>query len=171
MKKPRKRVEIVEVEEGDFDEEEDETEPLAASDEDDDGEVPDRGPCRMTTVKSSARRTNTRKGMASTSKSQLPSGEQHQFREASTGLQIMALMKNDPQQALEALTPYMETLRQLTGDTMPDDIRNGLMTATWMRMPVGNSLGRGLKPTGCGRRMSAYRNNRCKRKAHSIWKV
>lgn len=44
--------------------------------------------------------------------------------EASTGLQIMALMKNDPAKALEALTPFVNTLRELTGEVLPDDIRN-----------------------------------------------
>ena len=43
--------------------------------------------------------------------------------EASTGLQIMALMKNDPARALEALTPFVNTLRQMTGYVLPDDIR------------------------------------------------
>ena len=43
--------------------------------------------------------------------------------EASTGLQIMALMKNDPARALEALTPFVNTLRQMTGEVLPDDIR------------------------------------------------
>lgn len=44
--------------------------------------------------------------------------------EAETGLQIMALMKNDPAKALEALTPFVNTLRELTGEVLPDDIRN-----------------------------------------------
>ncbi len=44
--------------------------------------------------------------------------------EAQTGLQIMALMKKDPAKALEALTPFVNTLRQITGEVLPDDIRN-----------------------------------------------
>ena len=44
--------------------------------------------------------------------------------EASMGLQIMALMKNDPSKALEALQPYMQALQNVTGETMPDDIRS-----------------------------------------------
>ena len=44
--------------------------------------------------------------------------------EAETGLQIMALMKNDPAKALEALTPFVNTLREMTGEVLPDDIRN-----------------------------------------------
>lgn len=44
--------------------------------------------------------------------------------EASMGLQIMALMKNDPKKALDALTPYISSLRQVTGEILPDDIQN-----------------------------------------------
>ena len=44
--------------------------------------------------------------------------------EASMGLQIMALMKNDPGKALEALQPFVQALQNVTGETMPDDIRS-----------------------------------------------
>ena len=115
----------VEVEEGDFDEDEDEAEPLDASDEDDDGEVPDRGPVpydRFQKVISQKNEYKEGHNQYQKITSYLASNNIN-AEEASTGLQIMALMKNDPQRALEALTPYMETLRQLTGDVMPDDIR------------------------------------------------
>ena len=43
--------------------------------------------------------------------------------EAAQGLQIMALMKQDPAKALEALQPYVKSLSEVTGTTMPDDIQ------------------------------------------------
>lgn len=43
--------------------------------------------------------------------------------EAAQGLQIMALMKQDPAKALEALQPYVKNLSEATGATMPDDIQ------------------------------------------------
>ena len=43
--------------------------------------------------------------------------------EAAQGLQIMALMKQDPAKALEALQPYVQSLSEVTGATMPDDIQ------------------------------------------------
>jgi hypothetical protein len=43
--------------------------------------------------------------------------------EAAQGLQIMALMKQDPAKALEALQPYVRSLSEVTGATMPDDIQ------------------------------------------------
>ena len=113
----------VEVEEGDFDE--DEADPLAASDEDDDGEVPDRGPVPYDRFQKVISQKNEYKE-GHRQYQQITSylaGNNINSEEASTGLQIMALMKNDPQKALEALTPYMETLRQLTGEAMPEDIR------------------------------------------------
>lgn len=113
----------VEVEEGDFDE--DEADPLAASDEDDDGEVSDRGPVPYDRFQKVISQKNEYKE-GHRQYQQITSylaGNNINSEEASTGLQIMALMKNDPQKALEALTPYMETLRQLTGEAMPEDIR------------------------------------------------
>ena len=44
--------------------------------------------------------------------------------EAAQGFQIMALMKNDPEAALQALTPYLQNLQLATGQTLPDDIRS-----------------------------------------------
>jgi|13_taG_2_1085334.scaffolds.fasta_scaffold06908_2 hypothetical protein len=44
--------------------------------------------------------------------------------EAAQGFQIMALMKNDPKGALDALYPYVKNLSLATGQTLPDDIRN-----------------------------------------------
>ena len=114
----------VEVEEGDFDEEE--AEPLAASeDEDDDGEVSDRGPVPYDRFqKVISQKNEFKEGHRQYQQITNYLAENNiNSEEASTGLQIMALMKNDPQRALEALTPYIETLRQITGDTMPDDIR------------------------------------------------
>lgn len=113
----------VEEDEGEDDEEAD---LLEASVEDDDGEVPDRGPVPYDRFQKVVSQKNEFK----------KDSEQYQkitsylstnninAEEASTGLQIMAMMKNDPIKALEALTPYMESLRQVTGDVMPDDIRN-----------------------------------------------
>jgi len=43
--------------------------------------------------------------------------------EAAQGLQIMALMKQDPKGALEALKPYVEQLSQATGMILPEDIQ------------------------------------------------
>ena len=43
--------------------------------------------------------------------------------EAAQGLQIMALMKNDPKAALEALQPYVNSLSIATGASMPEDIQ------------------------------------------------
>ena len=64
----------------------------------------------------------------------------------------------------------METLWQLTGDTMPDDIRERVDDG-YMDEDAGRELARASGPTGCGRRMSAYKSNRYKRKAHSIWSL
>ena len=44
--------------------------------------------------------------------------------EAAAGLQIMALMKKDPVEALNALKPYVETLSQAAGYVLPDDIQS-----------------------------------------------
>jgi len=44
--------------------------------------------------------------------------------EAADGLQIMALMKKDPVEALNALKPYIETLSQAAGYVLPDDIQS-----------------------------------------------
>lgn len=114
------------VEEDEGEDEEAEADLLEASVEDDDGEVPDRGPVPYDRFQKVVSQKNEFK----------KDSEQYQkitsylstnninAEEASTGLQIMAMMKNDPMRALEALTPYMESLRQVTGDVMPDDIRN-----------------------------------------------
>ena len=44
--------------------------------------------------------------------------------EAATGLQIMALMKNNPAEALKALQPYVENLSVVTGSKIPQDIQS-----------------------------------------------
>jgi len=44
--------------------------------------------------------------------------------EAAQGLQIMALMKGDPVEALAALKPYVQQLSEAAGYVMPDDIQN-----------------------------------------------
>ena len=44
--------------------------------------------------------------------------------EAAAGLQIMALMKGDPVEALAALKPYVQQLSEAAGYVMPDDIQN-----------------------------------------------
>lgn len=44
--------------------------------------------------------------------------------EAAQGFQIMALMKNDPAAALEALNPFVQQLGVQSGITMPGDIRS-----------------------------------------------
>ena len=41
-------------------------------------------------------------------------------------LQIGGLMKNDPAKALEALTPYYSKLLEVTGNTLPDDLRTAV---------------------------------------------
>lgn len=42
--------------------------------------------------------------------------------EVGDGLRIMALMKDDPLKALEALRPHYEALQQITGNALPEDI-------------------------------------------------
>jgi len=44
--------------------------------------------------------------------------------EAAQGFQIMAMMKNDPAAALEALNPFVQQLGMQAGVTMPDDIQS-----------------------------------------------
>ena len=44
--------------------------------------------------------------------------------EVSAGFNIMALMKNDPRAALDALKPYYDSLLQVTGETLPDDLQD-----------------------------------------------
>ena len=115
----------VEDYEGDDDEEEAEADSLEASVEDDDGEVPDRGPVpydRFQKVISQKNEYKEGHRQYQNITSYLASNNIN-AEEASQGLQIMAMMKNDPHKALEALSPYVETLRKLTGETMPDDIR------------------------------------------------
>jgi hypothetical protein len=46
--------------------------------------------------------------------------------EVNTGFDIMSKIKNDPVAALEALVPYVESLRQITGHTMPTDLQERL---------------------------------------------
>ncbi|OFX03285.1 MAG: hypothetical protein A3E78_12175 [Alphaproteobacteria bacterium RIFCSPHIGHO2_12_FULL_63_12] len=43
--------------------------------------------------------------------------------EVTTGFNIMALMKGDPHKALAALKPFYESLLQVTGEVLPDDLR------------------------------------------------
>tara|TARA_B100000963_G_scaffold360543_1_gene391808 strand:+ start:286 stop:1290 length:1005 start_codon:yes stop_codon:yes gene_type:complete len=43
--------------------------------------------------------------------------------EAAQGFQIMAMMKSSPTEAIKALTPYMNSLQEATGQTLSDDIR------------------------------------------------
>jgi hypothetical protein len=44
-------------------------------------------------------------------------------QEVAQGMQVMALIKNDPLRALEALKPTIEHLRQFAGESLPDDIK------------------------------------------------
>jgi hypothetical protein len=44
--------------------------------------------------------------------------------EAAQGFQIMAMMKNDPKAALDALSPFIQQLGMQAGVTMPDDIQS-----------------------------------------------
>lgn len=46
--------------------------------------------------------------------------------EAAKGFEIMALMKNDPAAAVQALQPYLQNLSLATGHTLPDDIQQRL---------------------------------------------
>jgi len=46
--------------------------------------------------------------------------------EMNTMLQIGALMRNDPAQALEAMTPYYKALLEVTGTILPDDIQQAV---------------------------------------------
>lgn len=43
--------------------------------------------------------------------------------EANTLFDIGAMMKNDPQKALEAITPYYNQLLEITGNVLPQDLR------------------------------------------------
>ncbi len=61
--------------------------------------------------------------------------------EAAAGLQIMALMKKDPVEALNALKPYVETLSQAAGYVLPDDIQNKVNDG-YMDEGVGQELAR-----------------------------
>ena len=61
--------------------------------------------------------------------------------EAAAGLQIMALMKKDPVEALNALKPYVETLSQAAGYVLPDDIQNKVNDGS-MDEDVGKELAR-----------------------------
>tara|TARA_B100000524_G_scaffold341860_1_gene236350 strand:- start:2635 stop:3606 length:972 start_codon:yes stop_codon:yes gene_type:complete len=61
--------------------------------------------------------------------------------EAAAGLQIMALMKKDPVEALNALKPYVETLSQAAGYVLPDDIQNKVNDG-YMDEDVGKELAR-----------------------------
>jgi len=51
--------------------------------------------------------------------------------EVAAGFQIMALMRQDPEKALEALRPYVSSLEQVTGRALPEDLQsrveNGLV--------------------------------------------
>jgi len=44
--------------------------------------------------------------------------------EAAQGFQIMAMMKSSPTEAIKALEPYMSSLKEATGQTLSDDIRD-----------------------------------------------
>lgn len=44
--------------------------------------------------------------------------------EAAQGFQIMAMMKSSPTEAIKALEPYMASLKEATGQTLSDDIRD-----------------------------------------------
>ncbi len=61
--------------------------------------------------------------------------------EAAAGLQIMALMKKDPVEALNALKPYVETLSQAAGYVLPEDIQNKVNDG-YMDEDVGRELAR-----------------------------
>lgn len=53
--------------------------------------------------------------------------EQHlSVAEFNSLLQIGGLMKNDPVKALEALTPYYQELQKVTGNTLPDDLKQAV---------------------------------------------
>lgn len=43
--------------------------------------------------------------------------------EVNTGFEIMRLIKHEPGKALAALLPYVQSLQRLTGDLLPDDLR------------------------------------------------
>jgi len=61
--------------------------------------------------------------------------------EAAQGFQIMALMKNNPEEALKALYPYVQQLSLQTGQTLPDDIRSQVDDG-YMDEDVGRELAR-----------------------------
>ena len=44
-------------------------------------------------------------------------------QEVDQGMAIMSMMKNDPVAALQALAPYVDALRKLSGDQLPDDLQ------------------------------------------------
>jgi len=45
------------------------------------------------------------------------------YEEVNTGFEIMRLMKNEPEKALEALVPYVQMLYQTTGRVLPPDLK------------------------------------------------
>jgi len=44
-------------------------------------------------------------------------------KDVNTGFELMNLMRNDPQQAFKQLTPIYDTLRQMVGEVLPDDLQ------------------------------------------------
>lgn len=48
--------------------------------------------------------------------------------EVNTGFDLMRLMKTDPVKAFETLKPYFDSLQQITGQVLPDDLRQQVAT-------------------------------------------
>lgn len=133
----------VEVDDEEVDDEDDAL-PLESFElEDDNGEVSDKGPVPYERFqKVISQKNEYKQGHEQYQKiTGYLSSNNITAEEASAGMQIMALMKNDPQKALEALNPYMDALRQTTGDVLPDDIR-GKVDDGYMDEDAGRELAR-----------------------------
>ena len=59
--------------------------------------------------------------------------------EAAQGFQIMAMMKSSPMDAIKALEPYMSSLKEATGQTLSEEIREKVDQG-YMDEDVGKEL-------------------------------
>ncbi len=123
------------------DQDDEDAEPLAATDDADIDDVSDKSPVPYDRFQKVIAQKNEYKESADQYTKITSYLDQNGINaeEASTGLQIMALMKNDPVAALEALTPFVNTLRKVTGEVMPDDIR-GRVDDGYMDEDAGKEL-------------------------------
>lgn len=72
--------------------------------------------------------------------------------EFNQSLQISALMRNDPHKALEALTPYWNTLLQVTGHVLPKDLQEAVEAGT-----ISENYAQEIAKARAGQRLSEQR--------------